>query len=198
MNYSKYIYRGFLIFLSCILFYFLFPLSRNTQTLEVRGIAVEIVGKRTEHVDAYLEDLRRIDDYLLPFCKRIVFTENPVGQQAGLGGELADLQTAYGVATAKDATITLSSLRHSSLTLHHEFYHLFDFCYPSGILSESRGFQEVWKEEGKNLSLASTQTSTAKEAFVACMLQRYTNPITFQQKAPAIDAFLQEKIEKVQ
>lgn len=143
--------------------------SLPTKT-EVRGIQVEIYGENNVNVKQYLENINYIDDYLIPYADKIVLTSNHVDIQAGTSKEEI-VETANAVTVPQKKTMYINTNSYDSLTMMHEFFHLYDYHAKDGMISNDKEFQNVVKEELTNLQLSDYQLSSWSETFVGCMLQ---------------------------
>ena len=157
----------------------------------VRGIPVIIIGEKNRNVERYLQDIDYIDDDLILLAEQIVFTDNP----AVIEAEIVDgNEKANAITLPKQNIIYINTDSYDSLTLLHEFYHLFD--WNEGDISNNKEFQKMMQIHDKCLNLSAYEASNFQESFVALLMRyRYKNE-ELKNKCPEMYQYAQKLLNE--
>lgn len=157
------------IIIPCILITAAIGLVLNkSETVEKRGLPVEIIGNRNNVAERYIQDIDIIDDYLIGIPEKLVLTKNNVDKEAGID----DSNSPEGVnalTIPEDKTIYIQTDEYDSMTMMHEFFHLFDF--ETGQKSQTEEFKNMIDRNKEKLDLNSYELSNPYETFVGVMLK---------------------------
>lgn len=180
------------IFIPAIILISSLYFKEKKQMLIVRNIQVEIVGKRTEAVDKYIENIDYIDDELIKLADKIILTNRDVKVEAKIDDKNAP-KGANGVTIPEEKTIYINTNEYDSLTMVHEFFHLLDY---SMNISGDAVFQNLMKEHEEHLDFGIYQSSSLQEEFVAVMIQYRYLPDNLKKECHETFDYVENRIEK--
>lgn len=174
MIYTKKLIVLIFLLLSCFSISSCYKLNKK-EIIEVRGITVEIIGKRNDVVESYIKNINNIDNYLIKYPTKIILTPSINTEIKKYGYNYEMINDANAVTLMKEKIIILQTDEYDSLSMIHEFFHLFDGYYLNNkdinYISTTDKFISAVKKDIKYMSLSNHQTSSYQEIFVAYMLQ---------------------------
>lgn len=162
-----------------------FALNKS-ETIEKRGLTVKIIGDRNNVAERYINDIDAVDDYLIGLPDKLVLTKHNVDKEAGID----DSNSSEGVnalTIPEDKTIYIQTDKYDSMTLMHEFFHLFDFA--TGQKSQTDEFKTLVEKYKDELDLNSYELSNQYESFVGVMLKYRYETRLLKFKVPEVYKF---------